>query len=96
MICDILDEITPASLGYSRRKLITFVKDRPGHDRRYAIDFSKLQKELHWTPRESLATGIRKTILWYIEHRKWIDRIRSGEYREWISEHYEEAELPSP
>jgi dTDP-glucose 4,6-dehydratase len=75
----------------SRRKLITFVKDRPGHDRRYAIDFSKLQKELSWTPRESFASGIRKTITWYLESRAWIENIRSGEYQTWINEHYGEA-----
>ncbi|MGZ3594816.1 MAG: GDP-mannose 4,6-dehydratase, partial [Syntrophales bacterium] len=73
-----------------RRKLITFVKDRPGHDRRYAIDFSKLQKGLGWAPRESFASGIRKTITWYLENRAWIENIRSGEYQRWIDEHYGE------
>lgn len=95
MICDILDEIIPVSAGYSRKKLITFVKDRPGHDRRYAIDFSKLQKAFNWTPRESLATGLRKTIVWYLENANWIERIRSGEYRAWISEQYEQERSPS-
>jgi len=88
MICDILDEILPDSIGQSRRKLITFVKDRPGHDRRYAIDFSKLKNALNWIPQESFATGLRKTISWYLENRKWIDRIRSGEYRAWMNEQY--------
>ncbi len=88
MICDILDEIVPSAGGKSRRSLIAFVKDRPGHDRRYAIDFSRLQKELNWSPRESFATGIRKTINWYLENRAWIEGIRSGEYQAWIKEHY--------
>jgi len=87
-ICDILDEILPGSDGASRRELITFVKDRPGHDRRYAIDFSKIRQCLNWTPAESFATGLRKTIEWYLENTHWTDRIRSGEYRNWISEHY--------
>ncbi|HUH65825.1 MAG TPA: dTDP-glucose 4,6-dehydratase [Syntrophales bacterium] len=88
VICDILDEIMPRPDKMSRRKLITFVKDRPGHDRRYAIDFSKVQKELKWKPRESFASGIRKTIAWYLENKQWIENIRSGEYKSWIDEHY--------
>jgi dTDP-glucose 4,6-dehydratase len=88
MVCDILDETLPASRGKSRRSLITFVKDRPGHDRRYAIDFSKVHRELNWLPQESFATGIRKTIQWYLDNKTWIDKIRSGEYQSWIREHY--------
>jgi dTDP-glucose 4,6-dehydratase len=88
MVCDILDEMLPAPGGKSRRALITFVKDRPGHDRRYAIDFSKVHRELNWSPQESFATGIKKTIRWYIDNRTWIDKIRSGEYQSWIREHY--------
>ncbi len=88
MICDILDELLPPPDGRSRRRLITHVPDRPGHDRRYAIDFGKLHAELRWSPRESFATGLRKTIAWYLEHPAWIDRIRSGEYQNWISEQY--------
>jgi dTDP-glucose 4,6-dehydratase len=87
-ICDILDEVLPCSGESSRRELITFVKDRPGHDRRYAIDFSKVHETLNWAPAESFATGLRKTIAWYLENTNWIDRVRSGEYRNWISEHY--------
>jgi dTDP-glucose 4,6-dehydratase len=90
MICDIIDEIIPASAGHSRRKLVTFVKDRPGHDRRYAIDFNKLHETLNWAPQESFTTGLRKTIVWYLENTTWIDRVRSGEYRAWISEHYKQ------
>ncbi len=85
-ICDILDEIRPVS--ESRRKLITFVKDRPGHDLRYAIDCAKIEKELGWKPEESFDTGIRKTINWYIKHPQWLEHVRSGEYQSWISRHY--------
>lgn len=88
MICDLLDECVPPANGTSRRSLITFVKDRPGHDRRYAIDFSKLHKELGWSPRESFATGIRKTVNWYLKNVDWANRVRSGEYQRWIEEHY--------
>jgi len=90
MICDILDEIYGPDSGNSRRNLITFVKDRPGHDRRYAIDFTKLSKHLNWSPRESFETGLRKTIQWYIDNKKWVDRIKSGEYNSWIEEQYGE------
>ncbi|HQK79783.1 MAG TPA: GDP-mannose 4,6-dehydratase, partial [Syntrophales bacterium] len=88
MILDIIDEIRPRDNGRSRRDLITYVKDRPGHDRRYAIDFSKLQQELGWQPQESFATGLRKTVSWYVENRDWTDRVRSGEYQKWIDEQY--------
>lgn len=85
-ICDILDELVPAQA--SRRGLITFVKDRPGHDLRYAIDCSKLETELGWKPQESFETGIRKTILWYLKNSEWVERIRSGEYQSWILRQY--------
>ncbi len=88
MILDIVDEIRPRAGGKSRRDLITYVKDRPGHDRRYAIDFSKLRQELGWQPQESFATGLRKTVSWYVENRDWTDRVRSGEYQKWIDEQY--------
>lgn len=88
MICDILDETAGILNGVPRRSLITFVKDRPGHDRRYAIDFTKLQRELDWTPRESFRTGLEKTIRWYLNHPGWIERIRTGEYQKWIEEQY--------
>ncbi|MCK9233188.1 MAG: GDP-mannose 4,6-dehydratase, partial [Syntrophales bacterium] len=88
MICDILDELLPTPDGQSRRRLITYVADRPGHDRRYAIDFGKLHAALKWSPRESFATGLRKTVAWYLDHPAWIDRIRSGEYQNWIFEQY--------
>ena len=88
MICDILDEKNPLSEGGSRRDLITFVKDRPGHDLRYAVDFSKLSKNLNWRPKQSLETGIRDTIQWYMDNRKWVERVKSGEYQTWINTHY--------
>lgn len=90
MICDILDEKFPNADGKRRRELITFVKDRPGHDRRYAIDFTKLKNALGWQPRESFASGLRKTIDWYVENRTWTDRIKSGEYQTWVKEQYGE------
>ena len=88
-VCDLLDEILPLPAGRPRRNLIRFIKDRPGHDRRYAIDCSKLETELQWTPEESFETGLKKTIRWYIENRGWIERIKSGAYTEWIKTHYE-------
>ena len=88
MVCDIIDEIVPAANARSRRNLITFVKDRPGHDRRYAIDCSKLTRELGWRPEESFEAGIRKTIHWYLDHAEWVSRVRSGEYQSWIDAHY--------
>ena len=80
-ICDLLDELVPAADGRSYRELITFVKDRPGHDRRYAIDASKIQRELGWVPQESFETGIRKTVRWYLDNRDWWQRVLSGDYR---------------
>ncbi len=89
MICDIMDEWEDNG-GTSRRNLINFVKDRPGHDRRYAIDFTKLREELGWTPSESFESGIRKTIYWYLENEAWVRRVRNNEYQSWISEQYGE------
>jgi len=89
-ICDLLDEMVPDSHGEPRKALITFVKDRPGHDRRYAIDFSKLRNELGWNPIESFETGIKKTIQWYLDNKGWVDRVKSGEYRSWIKKQYGE------
>ncbi|UCD90600.1 MAG: dTDP-glucose 4,6-dehydratase [Desulfobacterales bacterium] len=88
MICDVLDEIGKLNNRRSRRDLITFVKDRPGHDRRYAIDFTKLYEELNWRPEASLETGIRDTIQWYMENQVWVDRVKSGEYLSWMEDHY--------
>ena len=81
-ICDLLDELAPKlPSGQPRRSLITFVADRPGHDRRYAIDATKIRTELGWTPTHSLETGLRSTVAWYLAHRDWCDRIKNGSYR---------------
>ncbi|MFH1992089.1 MAG: dTDP-glucose 4,6-dehydratase [Pseudomonadota bacterium] len=88
MICDMLDQINKLSDRRPRRDLIKFVKDRPGHDRRYAVDFTKLNQELGWTPEASLESGIRDTIQWYLDNRKWVERVQSGEYQDWIESHY--------
>jgi len=86
-VCDIVDEMTPRA-GGSRRELITFVKDRPGHDRRYAMDARKIERELGWRPKETFETGIRKTIRWYLENEEWVKDVTSGSYRQWISTQY--------
>ena len=88
-LCDMLDAIKPGVAGKPGRDLITFVKDRPGHDLRYAMDFSKLENELGWKPDESFETGIEKTIKWYIDNKGWVERVRSGEYLKWIDQQYE-------
>ncbi len=89
IICDLLDEMLPALPGgKSRRELVTYVKDRPGHDRRYAIDCSKIERELGWRPDESFETGMRKTVRWYLDHHTWVDGVRSGAYQQWIQSHY--------
>lgn len=92
MVCDVLDALPVSKLDHPRRELITFVKDRPGHDRRYAIDFTKLTQKLGWSPKESLESGIRKTIQWYLDNQEWVDRVRSGEYQSWIKEQYGQAD----
>jgi dTDP-glucose 4,6-dehydratase len=87
-ICAILDELRPRSSGGSYAEQIRFVSDRPGHDRRYAIDASKLERELGWKPAETFATGIRKTIEWYLANPEWVAGVQSGSYRDWINQHY--------
>ena len=91
-ICDLLDEARPREEGKSYREQISFVTDRPGHDRRYAIDASKIERELGWKPKETFATGIRKTILWYLENAEWIDNVQSGVYRDWLITNYAERD----
>jgi dTDP-glucose 4,6-dehydratase len=86
VLCAILDELRPEGAPHNR--LITYVKDRPGHDKRYAIDCAKLQGELGWSPRESFRTGIRKTVQWYLENEEWVAKVVSGEYRDWIKGNY--------
>lgn len=88
MICDLLDRKIPDAAIGPRHERIRFVADRPGHDRRYAVDCAKLQQELQWQPRDTFASGLEKTVEWYLSHRKWADRVRSGEYRQWVKEHY--------
>ncbi len=87
-LCHILDELKPRADGESYQSQITFVKDRPGHDRRYAIDATKLEKELDWKPAETFETGIRKTVMWYLEHRDWVSHVLSGEYQGWLEKQY--------
>lgn len=81
MICKILDELKPESTGQKYETLITFVKDRPGHDLRYAIDAAKIEKELGWTPQETFETGIRKTVEWYLNNLDWCHRVQDGSYQ---------------
>ena len=86
-ICALLDELRPSEQGPYRR-LITHVKDRPGHDRRYAIDARKIERELGWRPAETFETGIRKTVRWYLDHTDWVANVQSGGYREWVAANY--------
>ena len=85
-ICDLVDEMSPRP--GSRRELITYVKDRPGHDRRYAMDAGKIERELGWKPKETFETGLRKTVRWYLENEAWVRDVTSGAYRQWIATHY--------
>ena len=90
-ICDILEELRPivrSNRISSYRDLITYVKDRPGHDRRYAIDATKIEKELHWRPAETFETGIRKTVSWYLNNEDWVKQVIIGEYRQWVKKQY--------
>jgi dTDP-glucose 4,6-dehydratase len=86
-ICDLVDEMTERG-ATSRRELITFVKDRPGHDRRYAMDASKIERELGWKPKATFESGIRQTVRWYLENEAWVKNVTSGSYRHWIATHY--------
>jgi len=86
-ICTLLDELRPDAAGPHER-LINFVKDRPGHDRRYAIDARTIERELGWRPAETFATGIAKTVRWYLDHAEWVAHIQSGAYREWVDKNY--------
>ncbi len=87
IVCGLLDEMRPDPAGPHER-LITYVKDRPGHDRRYAIDAGKIHRELSWKPAETFETGIRKTVRWYLDHMSWVENVASGEYRKWLDTNY--------
>ncbi len=87
-IVALLDELRPRSDGKSYGEQITYVTDRPGHDRRYAIDATKIERELGWRPAETFATGIRKTVNWYLDHPEWVANVLSGAYRDWVEKHY--------
>ncbi|MBL8491628.1 MAG: dTDP-glucose 4,6-dehydratase [Rhodocyclaceae bacterium] len=89
-ICRLLDELHPRSPATPHENLITFVADRPGHDRRYAIDARKIERELGWRPAETFETGIRKTVAWYLSHQDWVAHVLSGSYRDWIETNYGE------
>ena len=89
-VCDIVDELRPDPSQGPRRRLITFVKDRPGHDRRYAINASKLERELGWQPSERFETGLRHTIGWYLDNPQWVEDVRSGAYLHWMEQNYAE------
>jgi dTDP-glucose 4,6-dehydratase len=87
-LCAILDELSPRADGASYAQQITFVTDRPGHDRRYAIDARKLERELGWRPAETFETGIRKTVAWYLAHQDWVRNVTTGAYRDWVGRQY--------
>jgi dTDP-glucose 4,6-dehydratase len=88
-VCKLLDELRPRADGSSYATQITYVTDRPGHDKRYAIDARKLEAELGWKPAETFETGIRKTVQWYLDNPEWVKNVQSGAYREWVSKQYE-------
>lgn len=90
-VCALLDEFKPDPAG-PRERLIAYVKDRPGHDRRYAIDARKIERELAWRPVETFETGIRKTVQWYLDNMAWVEHIASGEYRNWVAKQYRSSE----
>ncbi|AZP11720.1 dTDP-glucose 4,6-dehydratase [Undibacterium parvum] len=91
-VCCILDELRGRADGKSYAEQISYVTDRPGHDRRYAIDASKLERELGWKPAETFETGIRKTVLWYLENQAWVANVLSGNYRDWVAKNYAERQ----
>ncbi|NMM81616.1 dTDP-glucose 4,6-dehydratase [Acidovorax sp. SRB_14] len=90
-VCALLDELRPRADGSSYRTQISYVKDRPGHDRRYAIDASKIERELGWKPAETFETGIRKTVQWYLANPEWVANVQSGAYRDWVQTQYATA-----
>jgi dTDP-glucose 4,6-dehydratase len=87
-LCGLLDELRPESKFVPHKQLITYVQDRPGHDRRYAIDARKIEGELGWKAAESFETGLRKTVLWYLENTDWLKDVTSGAYQQWVKKNY--------
>ncbi|MBT5106731.1 MAG: dTDP-glucose 4,6-dehydratase [Porticoccaceae bacterium] len=87
-VCDLLDELRPRHDGRKYKEQIAFVADRPGHDKRYAIDARKIERELDWKPAETFETGIRKTVQWYLDNQEWVNNVQSGAYREWVEKNY--------
>lgn len=87
-VCALLDELRPRADGKPYAEQITYVTDRPGHDRRYAIDARKLERELGWKPAETFETGIRKTVAWYLDNQEWVQNVQSGSYRDWVERNY--------
>ena len=87
-VCALLDELVPESPHKPHAQLITSVKDRPGHDRRYAIDATKIEREIGWKPQETFETGLRKTVQWYLDNREWVEGVTSGSYQQWVSANY--------
>ena len=94
-ICTLLDELRPRADGKPYAEQITYVKDRPGHDRRYAIDARKIERELGWKPAETFDTGIRKTVQWYLDHAQWVADVQTGAYRDWVAQQYAPAAVPA-
>lgn len=92
-LCDILDELRPLATGNSYREQITYVTDRPGHDRRYAIDARKIERELGWKPAETFDTGIKKTVQWYLDNQPWVRDVQSGDYTKWLEKNYSQREI---
>lgn len=92
-LCDILDDLRPTNTGRSYREQITYVKDRPGHDRRYAIDAGKIERELGWKPAETFDTGIRKTVQWYLDNQAWVHDVQSGDYMKWLEKNYSDRKV---
>jgi dTDP-glucose 4,6-dehydratase len=90
-VCALLDELRPRADAAPYINQISYVADRLGHDRRYAIDASKIERELGWRPAETFATGIRKTVQWYLDNADWVANVQSGEYRDWVGKHYGEV-----
>jgi dTDP-glucose 4,6-dehydratase len=88
-LCDMLDQLKPKDAG-SYHDQITFVQDRPGHDQRYAIDATKIERELGWKPAETFETGIQKTVAWYLSHQDWVENVTSGDYKKWVNKNYQD------